>query len=75
MRTLPLALLVAAGCLTELAPAADQPLSLSIAIPPSESGEYHLDPSQAPHFHVILCNRSDTFHPNLSYRPKPAAQN
>ena len=41
------------------APAADQPLSLSIAIPPSESGEYNLDPSRVPHFYVIIRNRSD----------------
>ena len=59
MKRLVLAVLLVAGSLTESAPAADQPLTLSIAIPPSESGEYHLDPSRVPHFYVILRNRSD----------------
>jgi hypothetical protein len=43
-----------------MAQAADSPLSLSIAVPPSEKGEHILDPSKlGSHFHVILSNRSD----------------
>lgn len=59
MKRLALALLLIVGSLTESAPATDQPLSLSIAIPPSESSEYNLDPSRVPHFYVIIRNCSD----------------
>jgi hypothetical protein len=59
MKRLALALLLIARSLTEADPAADQSLTLSIAIPPTESGEYNLDPSKVPHFYVILSNRSN----------------
>jgi hypothetical protein len=59
MKRLALALLLIARSLAEAAPAADQTLTLSIAIPPTESGEYNLYPSKVPHFYVILSNRSN----------------
>lgn len=39
--------------------AEEPPLSLSISIPSSPSGEHELDDGRIPHFHIILLNSSD----------------